>query len=146
MASFNIAKYNAMQTDDMLKIYTPDMYQKELDETEVLISELMERLGAEEYEKYVNETEPLATYDYFFGMFTEYFIAGTPIIPVRTIKRVREQIRKTKRKDKIESIVIGILLLVFVVGVLYLNKKMSDSALKSCQAKGNSYVYCINHI
>lgn len=61
-------------------------------------------------------------------------------------KRVREQIRKTKRKDKIESIVIGILLLVFVVGVLYLNKKMSDSALKSCQAKGNSYVYCINHI
>ena len=89
MASFNIAKYNAMQTDDMLKIYTPDMYQKELDETE-----LMERLGAEEYEKYVNETEPLATYDYFFGMFTEYFIAGTPIIPVRTIKRVREQIRE----------------------------------------------------
>ena len=94
MASFNIAKYNAMQTDDMLKIYNPDMYQKELDETEVLISELMERLGAEEYEKYVNETEPLATYDYFFGMFTEYFIAGTPIIPVRTIKRVREQIRE----------------------------------------------------
>ena len=63
------------------------MYQKELDETEVLISELMERLGAEKYEKYVNETEPLATYDYFFGMFTEYFIAGTPIIPVRTIKK-----------------------------------------------------------
>ena len=94
MASFNIAKYNAMQTDDMLKIYTPDMYQKELDETEVLISELMERLGAEEYEKYVNENEPLATYDYFFGMFNEYFIEGTPIIPVRTIKRVREQIRE----------------------------------------------------
>ena len=94
MASFNIAKYNAMQTDDMQKIYTPEMYQKELDETEVLISELMERLGAEEYEKYVNENEPLATYDYFFGMFTEYFIEDVPIIPVRTIKRVREQIRE----------------------------------------------------
>lgn len=94
MASFNIAKYNAMQTDDMQKIYTPEMYQKELDETEVLISELMEKLGADEFDKYVNETEPLATYDYFFGMFTEYFIEDVPIIPVRTIKRVREQIRQ----------------------------------------------------
>ena len=94
MASFNIAKYNAMQTDDMQKIYTPEMYQRELDETDVLIGELMDRLGSEEFEKYVNETEPLATYDYFFGMFTEYFIADTPIIPVRTLKRVREQIRQ----------------------------------------------------
>lgn len=94
MASFNIAKYNAMQTDDMQKIYTPEMYKKELDETEVLISELMDKLGADEFDKYVNETEPLATYDYFFGMFTEYFIEDVPIIPVRTIKRVREQIRQ----------------------------------------------------
>lgn len=94
MAVFNIEKYNSMQTDDNQKIYTPEMYQKELDKTEVLISKLMEKLGAEEYDKYVNNTEPLATYDYFFGMFTEYFIDDVPIIPVRTIKRVREQIRQ----------------------------------------------------
>ena len=92
MAGFNITKFNEMQKDEMQKIYTPEMYQKELDATDVLISELMEKIGTEEYDKFVNETEPLATYDYFFGMFTEYFIEDIPIIPVRTIKRVREQI------------------------------------------------------
>lgn len=92
MASFNIEKFNAMQTDDMQKIYTPEMYQKELDATDALISDLMDKIGADEYDKFANETEPLATYDYFFGMFTEYFIEDIPIIPVRTIKRVREQI------------------------------------------------------
>lgn len=92
MAGFNITKFNEMQKDEMQKIYTPEMYQKELDATDVLISELMEKMGTEEYDKFVNETEPLATYDYFFGMFTEYFIEDIPIIPVRTIKRVREQI------------------------------------------------------
>ena len=92
MASFNIEKFNAMQTDDMQKIYTPEMYQKELDATDALISDLMDKIGADEYDKFANEKEPLATYDYFFGMFTEYFIEDIPIIPVRTIKRVREQI------------------------------------------------------
>ena len=92
MASFNIEKFNAMQTDDMQKIYTLEMYQKELDATDALISDLMDKIGADEYDKFANETEPLATYDYFFGMFTEYFIEDTPIIPIRTIKRVREQI------------------------------------------------------
>ena len=65
MASFNVVKFNKLQKDEMQKIYTPDMYQKELDATDVLISELMEKMGMEKYEKYVNETEPLATYDYF---------------------------------------------------------------------------------
>ena len=92
MASFNVVKFNKLQKDEMQKIYTPDMYQKELDATDVLISELMEKMGMEKYEKYVNETEPLATYDYFFGMFKDYFIENNPIIPVRTIKRVREQV------------------------------------------------------
>ncbi len=92
MASFNIIKFNDMQKDEMQKIYTPEMYQKELDATDVLINNLMDKIGSEEYEKFVNETEPLATYDYFFGMFTEHFIADIPIIPVRTIKRVREQV------------------------------------------------------
>ena len=92
MASFNITKFNEMQDNEMQKIYTPEMYQKELDETDALISDLMDKMGTEEYEKFVNETEPLATYDYFFGMFTEYFKDDIPIIPVRTIKRVREQV------------------------------------------------------
>lgn len=92
MASFNIDKYNDMQKDETQKIYTPEMYQKEIDKTDVLISNLMDKIGTEEYEKFVNETEPLATYDYFFGMFTEHFIDDIPIIPVRTIKRVREQV------------------------------------------------------
>ena len=92
MASFNITKFNEMQEDEMQKIYTPEMYQKELDATDVLIGDLMDKIGTDEYEKFVNETEPLATYDYFFGMFTEHFIEDIPIIPVRTIKRVREQV------------------------------------------------------
>ena len=92
MSSFNVKKFNKMQKDEMQKIYTPEMYQKELDETDVLIDELMNKMGFEKYEKFVNETEPLATYDYFFGMFNDYYIDSIPIIPVRTIKRVREQV------------------------------------------------------
>lgn len=99
MSSFNISRFNKMQKDETQKIYTPEMYQKELDTTDVLISDLMDKIGIEEYEKFVNETEPLATYDYFFGMFTEHFIDDIPIIPVRTIKRVREQVL-----DKINSL------------------------------------------
>lgn len=92
MASFNITKYNNMQKDEMQKVYTHEMYQKEIDETDELLSELLKKIGMEEYEKYVNETEPLATYDYFFGMFSEHYIDDIPVIPVRTIKRVREQV------------------------------------------------------
>ena len=92
MSSFNITKYNNMQKDEMQKIYTPEMYQKEIDETDELLSTLMEKIEMEDYEKFVNETEPLATYYYFFGMFSEHFIDDIPVIPVRTIKRVREQV------------------------------------------------------
>lgn len=94
MAVFNINKFNEMQKDEMQKIYTPEMYQKELDATDMVIGDLMDKIGIVEYEKFATETEPLATYDYFFGMFTEHFIEDIPIIPVRTIKRVREQVIK----------------------------------------------------
>ena len=92
MASFNVKKFNDMQKDEMLKIYTLEMYQKEIDETDALLSELMEKMDDVEYFKFVRDTEPLATYDYYFGMLTEHFIDDNPVIPVRTIKRVREQV------------------------------------------------------
>lgn len=61
-------------------------------------------------------------------------------------KRVRERIMKRKKEQKRWNIIIGVLVVILIIGLLFLNKKMSDSALKSCQANGNSYVYCINHI
>ena len=61
-------------------------------------------------------------------------------------KRVRERIMKRKKEKKRWNIIIGVLVVILIIGLLFLNKKMSDSALSSCQAKGNSYGYCINHI
>ena len=95
MPIFDVQKYKSMQSDEMLKIYTSEMYDIEWEKTESLEKELFDLLYDKNeiaFDRFVNETEPLATYDYFFGMFTEYFIEDIPIIPVRTIKRVREQI------------------------------------------------------
>lgn len=61
-------------------------------------------------------------------------------------KRVRERIMKQKKEQKRWNIIIGVLVVILIIGLLFLNKKMSDSALSSCQTKGNSYGYCINHI
>lgn len=61
-------------------------------------------------------------------------------------KRVRERIMKQKKEQKRQNIIIGVLVVILTIGLLFLNKKMSDSALSSCQTKGNSYGYCINHI
>lgn len=61
-------------------------------------------------------------------------------------KRVRERITKRKKEQKRWNIIIGILVVILIIGLLFLNKKMSDSALSSCQAKDNSYGYCINRI
>ena len=69
-----------------------------------------------------------------------------PGINFKTNKlRVRKQISIKKQKNKLLNINI-ILLIIFVIFVIYLDKKISDSALNSCQAKGNSYEYCINHL
>ena len=61
-------------------------------------------------------------------------------------KRIRERIIKQKKEKKRWNIIIGVLVVILIIGLLFLNKKMSDSALSSCQTKGNSYGYCINHI
>ena len=37
-------------------------------------------------------------------------------------------------------------LAVAVIGILFINKNMTDSAMNSCQAKGNTYEYCIAHV
>ena len=61
-------------------------------------------------------------------------------------KRVRERIMKRKKEKKRWNIIIGVLVVILIIGLLFLNKKMSDSALNSCQTKDNSYEFCINHI
>ena len=44
------------------------------------------------------------------------------------------------------NIAITVGLLIGVAFVLMLNKNMTDSAMESCQAKGNTYEYCIANI
>lgn len=65
-------------------------------------------------------------------------------------KRIRnakiKQLKKERKINKILNFGIVTVLLIFVVTVLIANKKMTDSAMESCQSKGNSYEYCINHI
>ena len=102
MATLDIQKYNSMQSDEMLKIYTPEMYNTEWDLTEKLEKELFELLyykNSLEFEKFVNETEPLATFKYISGTFNDRYIEvdtrnieGIPILPVRTLKRVQQQL------------------------------------------------------
>ena len=102
MPMFDVQKYNSMQSDEMLKIYTPEMYDKEWEKTESLEKELFDLLYDKneiEFEKFVNETEPLATFEYISGTFNDRdidadtrFIEGIPILPVRTLKRVRKQL------------------------------------------------------
>lgn len=61
-------------------------------------------------------------------------------------KRTRERIIKQKKEKKRWNIIIGVLVVILIIGLLFLNKKMSDSALSSCQNNGHSYGYCINRI
>lgn len=65
-------------------------------------------------------------------------------------RKVRERIEKEQKKErkmnKILNIAIITGLLIGVAFVLMLNKNMTDSAMNSCQAKGNTYEYCIAHI
>ena len=58
----------------MLKSYTPEMYDKEWEQTEALARELFDLLYDKneiEFEKFVNETEPLATFEYISGTFND---------------------------------------------------------------------------
>jgi len=61
-------------------------------------------------------------------------------------ERIRSKKRKEKRINKILNIAIIVGLLVGVIGILILNKNMTDSAMESCQAKGNTYEFCIAHV
>lgn len=65
-------------------------------------------------------------------------------------RKVRERIEKEQKKErkmnKILNIAIITGLLIGVAFVLMLNKNMTDSAMKSCQGKGNTYEYCIAHV
>lgn len=61
-------------------------------------------------------------------------------------ERIRSKKRKEKRINKILNIAIIVGLLIAVIGVLFINKKMTDSALVNCQNLGNDYNYCISHL
>lgn len=61
-------------------------------------------------------------------------------------ERIRSKKRKIRRINKILNIAIIVGLLVGVIGILILNKNMTDSAMESCQKLGNTYEYCIAHV
>lgn len=72
------------------------------------------------------------------------------IMPGIDFKANKERIRNKKIKEKrINKILNGTIivgLLIAVIGILFINKKMTDSAMESCQDLGNTYDYCIAHI
>ena len=61
-------------------------------------------------------------------------------------ERMRSKKRKIRRINKILNGAIIVGLLVGVIGILILNKNMTDSAMQSCQDLGNTYEYCIAHV
>lgn len=61
-------------------------------------------------------------------------------------ERIRSKKRKIRRINKILNIAIIVGLLVGVIGILMINKNMTDSAMESCQELGNTYEYCIAHV
>ena len=61
-------------------------------------------------------------------------------------ERIRSKKRKEKRINKILNIGIFIGLSILVVGILMINKNMTDSAMESCQELGNTYEFCIAHV
>lgn len=61
-------------------------------------------------------------------------------------ERIRNKKIKEKRINKILNIAIIVGLLIAVIGILFINKKMTDSALVNCQNLGHDYNYCISHL
>ena len=65
-------------------------------------------------------------------------------------RRIRNEILKKEKKErKINKLLNGAIFLglaVAVIGILFINKNMTDSAMESCQNMGNTYEYCIAHI
>lgn len=95
MAILDIENYNKMQENEKDKIYTTEMYNNEWDLTESLKNELYNMLcnvDSKEFTKFIDANEPLATFDYISESIPERFIDGIPILPVRTLKRARQQL------------------------------------------------------
>ena len=95
MAISELEKCNVMQKNEIDKTYTPEMYNKEWDLTEKLENELYNLLcdnNAEEFDEFIYDNEPIATFDYILRSFNDRFIDGIPILPVRTLKRARQQL------------------------------------------------------
>lgn len=61
-------------------------------------------------------------------------------------ERIKARKRKENRKNKMFKIGMGVIVAVVVIGILLINKNLTDSAMESCQNLGNSYNYCITHI
>ena len=65
-------------------------------------------------------------------------------------RRIRERIEKEQKKErKINKLLNGAIFLglaVAVIGILFINKNMTDSAMESCQELGNTYEFCIAHV
>lgn len=72
------------------------------------------------------------------------------IMPGIDFKANKERIRSKKRKEKrINKILNGTIIVglaILVIGILMINKNMTDSAMESCQELGNTYEYCIAHV
>ena len=72
------------------------------------------------------------------------------VMPGIDFKANKERILNKKRKErkinKILNIGIFIGLAILVIGILMINKNMTDSAMESCQELGNTYEYCIAHV
>ena len=60
-------------------------------------------------------------------------------------ERIRSKKSKEKRVNKILNWIIIIGLIIAVIGILFINKNMTDSAIESYQKVGHSYNYCIAH-
>ena len=61
-------------------------------------------------------------------------------------ERILNKKRKEKRINKILNGAIFIGLAILVIGILMINKNMTDSAMESCQELGNTYEFCIAHV
>ena len=61
-------------------------------------------------------------------------------------ERIRSKKRRSKRVNKILNIAIIFGIIIALVGILYINKNLTDSAMESCQNLGHSYNYCVAHV
>lgn len=61
-------------------------------------------------------------------------------------ERIRARKMKENKKNKMFKIAMGLIVAVAVIGILLINKNLTDSAMESCQNLGHSYDYCIAHI